>query len=446
MKLREYQEDAADFLYERDRAMILAAVGAGKTAIALTAMQAMVSDGHVRKWLVLAPKRVAVSVWPTEVKKWAPRLSMSVAVGTPKQRKDAHSAKVNVVVTNYDNVQTISEKDLLSFDGIVFDELTRLKNPSGKRFKALLKNIEHIPIRWGLTGSFTSNGLEDVFGQCKIVDQELLGKTKTAFLQQYFVCLNREFGQWLPLRGSLEKVMCRIKPSTFLLENSEYKDQLPPVHYVKLTADMDDREPYDKMKKDFVINLDGKQITALSAATVTQKLQQMASGFAYSSSKELRSFPGKWTEKKDAVWFSSHRFDLLDDVIQENQHANTILVYNYQEELEELKRRYPHAITLDAPNALDRWNKGEIELLLLHPKSAGHGINAQHGGSKMVFISLPWSLELFEQTVGRLHRSGQKHDVWVYILITNKTIDEQIWTSLHNKKKLSDIALAELTA
>lgn len=442
LKLREYQETAADFIYERDRALILAAVGAGKTAITLTAMQELLRDGHVKKWLVLAPKRVALSVWPIETEKWAPKLTLAVAVGSPAQRKEAFKSNCDVIVTNYDSVQTI--KDLSRFDGVVFDELTRLKNPSGKRFKALEKLIEHIRFRYGLTGSFTSNGLEDVFGQCKIVDQSILGRAKGAFMQQYFVCLNRDFGEWIPLKGSLEKVMTRIKPNTFFLESKEYKDQLPPIHYVEMRNDLPDRAPYEKMKKDFVVELGDSKITALSAAAVTQKLQQMASGFSYHSTKELSSSPGKWKINQNAVWFSEHRFELVDDIIQENQHANTVVVYNFQEELAELKRRYPQAATIDSPNAIERWNRGEIELLLIHPKSAGHGLNIQKGGSKMIFVSLPWSLELFEQTVGRLHRSGQKHEVWVYVLLTNKTIDERVWASLHNKKSVSELAMEEL--
>lgn len=446
MKLREYQDLGADFLYEHDRAMILAAVGAGKTAMALTAMQDMVNDGHVHRWLVLAPKRVATTVWPIEVEKWAPGLSMSVAVGTPKQRRQAYFANVDIVVTNYDNIQTIGEDEIRHFDGIVFDELTKLKNPSGKRFKALEKMIERIPIRWGLTGSFTSNGLEDVFGQCRIVDLALLGRTKGAFLQEYFVLINRDFGEWAPRRGALEQVMERIRPATYLLENREYVDQLPPVHYVEQRVDMPDREPYEKMKRDFVLDTEDGRITALTAAAMTQKLQQLASGFVYNSTSVASEQYGKFDVQKEAVWLSTHRFDLLDDILEENQRANTLVVYNYQEELAELQRRYPHAVTIDEPNAVDRWNRGEIELLLIHPKSAGHGLNLQHGGCKMVFVSLPWSLELFEQTVGRLHRSGQQHDVWVYILLTNKTIDERIWAALHQKRALAAIALEELAA
>ena len=412
-------------MFANDRAMILAPVGAGKTAITLTAMQAMLTSGHVNRFLVLAPKRVAVSVWPTEARLWAPALRVSVAVGTPKQREAAFRSVSEVVVTNYDNLQSLPA---LSFDGIVFDELTRLKNPSGARFKALNKMLD-CPVRWGLTGSFTSNGLEDVFGQCKIVDQSLLGRSKGAFQQQYFFLVNKDFNQWEPRPGALELVMERIKPATFVLEPGEYKDKLPPLHTVPVRFDMVNRKPYDQMKKEFVAQFPDAQAVAVNAGVVTAKLQQMASGFVYGDS---------------TVWFDSTKFDALDDLLDENQHANTIIAYTYKEELAELKRRHPRAVTLDEPDAIERWNAGKVELLLAHPKSAGHGLNLQHGGSKIIFLSLPWSLELYEQTIGRLHRSGQRHDVWCYVMVANKTVDEKIWAALHDKRAISDIALEAL--
>jgi len=443
MNLRPYQDTAADFLFEKDRAMILAPVGAGKTAITLTAMQDAIKQGLVKRWLVLAPKRVCTDVWPVEQPKWAAQLTLSVAVGTPAQRLKALRSKSNVVVVNYDSLQWLSEQ-FLDFDGIVFDELTRLKNPSGARFKALSKVLTPFKIRWGLTGSFTSNGLEDVFGQCKIVDEKLLGRAKGAFMQQYFVLVNKDFGEWEPRIGSLGKVMEKIKPATFVLEAGEYANTLPPCHVVELSCDLLDRTPYEKMKKDYVVEFKDKEITAVSAAVVTGKLQQMASGFIYQTETTASNTPGRMNVTQTPLWFSHHKFDLLDELLQENQRANTIIVYNYIEELAELKRRYPNAQTINDPRAIERWNDGNIELLLIHPKSAGHGLNLQHGGSKMVFVSLPWSLELYEQTVGRLHRSGQKHDVWVYLLLTNKTIDQRIWDALKDKRAISDIAIEEL--
>jgi SNF2 family DNA or RNA helicase len=424
MKLRDYQETAADFLYEHDRAMILAPVGAGKTAITLTAMWEMLRDEHVKRFLVLAPKRVCTDVWPVEQPKWAPMASIAVAVGTPKERLAALKSNARIVVTNYDNIQWLAEQKL-NFDAIVFDELTKLKNPSGTRFKALLKVMDPITVRWGLTGSFTSNGLEDVFGQCKIVDQSLLGRAKGAFMQQYFTLINKEYGDWKPRAGSLELVMQRIKPATFVLEPGEYKDKLPPLHTVEVSCKMDMAD-YNKMKKDFVLD----DVVAVNAAVVTQKLQQMSSGFLYSDN--------------GPIWLSAHKFDRLEELLDENQHANTLLVYQYQEELAELKRRFKHLTTLDDDGAIERWNRGEVALLAVHPKSAGHGLNLQHGGRHIVFLSLPWSLELYEQTVGRLHRGGQRHDVWCYVFLTDKTVDEKIWRSLHDKLSLSQIALEAL--
>jgi SNF2 family DNA or RNA helicase len=424
VKLRDYQETAADFLYEHDRAMILAPVGAGKTAITLTAMWEMLRDDHVKRFLVLAPKRVCTDVWPVEQPKWAPMASLAVAVGTPKERMTALKSNARIVVTNYDNIQWLAEQKL-NFDAIVFDELTKLKNPSGTRFKALLKVMDPITVRWGLTGSFTSNGLEDVFGQCKIVDQSLLGRAKGAFMQQYFVLINKDFGEWEPRKGSLEQVMKRIKPATFVLEPGEYKDKLPPLRTVEVRCKMD-MVDYNKMKKDFVLD----DVVAVNAAVVTQKLQQMSSGFLYSDN--------------GPIWLSSHKFDRLEELLDENQHANTLVVYQYQEELAELERRFGHLTTLDHPDAIERWNRGEVRLLAVHPKSAGHGLNLQHGGHHIVFLSLPWSLELYEQTIGRLHRSGQRHDVWCYVFLTDATVDEKIWGALHDKQSLSTIALEAL--
>jgi SNF2 family DNA or RNA helicase len=424
VQLRPYQETAADFLFEHDRAMILAPVGAGKTAITLTAMYDMLYEGHVKRFLVVAPLRVATSVWPVEQPKWAPFMRMAVAVGTPAQRLAALNSSAQVVVTNYDSLQWLAQQTL-DFDGVVFDELTRLKNPSGARFKALNKVLD-CKVRWGLTGSFTSNGLEDVFGQCKIVDQKLLGRSKGAFQQQYFYLVNREHNDWAPRPGALELVMERIKPATFVLEPGEYKDKLPPLHTVEVRMDLPDRKPYEDMKKDFVARFPDATAVAVNAAVVTQKLSQMAAGFVYTP---------------EPVWFSKHKFDRLEELLAENQQANTIVFYNFIEELHELQRRFPFARTVDS---IDDWNSGRVRLLCLHPKSAGHGLNLQHGGHHIVWLSLPWSLELFEQANGRLHRSGQLHAVWCYVMIANQTVDEKIWAALHSKRAISDIAMESL--
>jgi len=430
VKLRPYQEQAADFLYEHDRAMILAPVGAGKTAITLTAMRDLVDNESIR-FLVVAPLRVAASVWPVEAAKWAPSLEVRAAVGTPNQRIDAlYYSDADVVVINYDNLQWLSDLDLSDFTGVVFDELTRLKNPGGKRFKAMEKIVKAVEIRWGLTGSFTSNGLEDVFGQVKIIDQSLLGRSKGAFLQTYFASFLRgNYAEYEPLPGALQRVMQKIKPATYLLEPGQYKDTLPPLHTVEVPLQMEMRE-YDTMRKNFVLEFPDETAIAQNAAVVTQKLQQLAAGFIYTD---------------DGVrWLSPHKLDALADLLAENQRAPTIIWYQYIGERVELKRQFPHAVDVRDAGAIDAWNAGKVEVLLAHPASAGHGLNLQHGGCRMVWLTLPWSLELYEQAVGRLHRSGQAHDVWCYVLLTHGTIDHKIWTALRDKRSLSDIALEAL--
>jgi len=426
VKLRPYQDEAADFLFANDRAMVLAPVGAGKTAITLTAMAEMLAQGHAKRFLVLAPLRVAQSVWPVEASKWAPGLTLAVCVGSPAARAKALASNAQVVVTNYDNLQWLAEQPL-DFDAVVFDELTRLKNPSGKRFKALAKVVDAMQVRWGLTGSFTSNGLEDVFGQCKIVDQALLGRSKGAFLQQYFFCRNREFSDYVPLPGSLEAVMERIRPATFVLEPGVYRDRLPDLHTVPVTLEME-MDVYKEMKKQMVLTFDDDAAVAANAAVLTTKLQQIASGFVYGAATQ---------------WLSSHKLDALDDIFNENQRAPTLIWYQYQAELIALKARYPKLEELTNEHSIDRWNAGQIEMLAVHPKSAGHGINLQ-GQNLMVWMSLPWSLELYEQAVGRLHRGGQTRDVWNYVLLTKGTVDEVIWKALHDKRSVSEIALEAL--
>ena len=426
LSLRPYQERAATHLYERDRAMLLAPMGAGKTAATLRAMEEMLRDGHARRFLVVAPLRVASSVWPVEAAKWCSRLSVNIACGTPTQRAAALRQRSDVVVTNYDNLQWLAEQDLRGIDAVVFDELTKLKNPSGKRFKALDKAIKHIGVRWGLTGSFTTNGLEDVFGQTKIIDQQLLGRSKGAFMQTYFYESKRgHFSEWTPRPGALEAVMQRMKTHTFVLDAGVYTNTLPPLHTVHVPVSMD-MSHYETMRKDFVLEFSDEMAIAQNAAVVTQKLQQLAAGFVYGS---------------EARWLSSHKLDAIEDIISENQRAPTIVWYQYIAEKDALTKRFPQARTVDEPGIIDAWNQGTVEILLAHPASAGHGLNLQDGGCRMIWMSLPWSAELYEQAVGRLHRSGQRHDVWCYIVQTTGTVDERIWSALQDKRSFSTVAL-----
>ena len=456
--LRPDQNKAATQLYESDRAIVLGSVGSGKTLTVLQAMYELVRDGHVKQWLVVAPKRVCTDVWPREIKKWGFHLSIAVAVGQgknsmPKEDRDALLlSKTQIIVVNYDVLQDIP--DGMSFDAVVFDELTKLKNGAtttrdrkniskGKRFAAVFDRLEKVPIRWGMTGSFTSNGLLDVFGQCKIIDETYLGRSKGAYQQRFFIPENPKFGIWTPRPGALDKVMQTIKPLTVFLDNEEYRSSLPPLHITPIMCQMAMQE-YREMQRNMLLKLEGKTITAVNAGVASQKLQQLSAGFIYHTEDEAMEMPGVFKVTKTPIWRSRHKYEVLNDILEENQHAPTIIAYWFQEELAELKRLYPKALTINDRNAVDRWNAGKEELLLIHPASAGHGLNLQGPSHHIVFLSLPWSLELFEQTIGRLYRGGQRHVVSAYMLITEKTIDERIWAALQDKRDYAAVALDAL--
>jgi hypothetical protein len=223
--------------------------------------------------------------------------------------------------------------------------------------------------------------------------------------------------------------MEKVRPHAYVLEAREYRDTLPPLYNIEVTVDMD-LAPYKKMKRDLALQFPDAKAVAANAGVVNQKLQQIACGFVYTDA--------------GPVWLSTHKFDRLQELLDENQQACTILCYNFKEELAELRRRFSKLVTLDDKDAVARWNKGEVPLLAVHPKSAGHGLNLQHGGHTMIWLSLPWSLELYEQTIGRIHRSGQKHAVQVYELRTAGTIEERMRASLTDKVKLSELAQEEL--
>ena len=434
MSLRPYQEKAVTFLYERNHAMLLASMGAGKTYIMLETMRELLRDGIVKRFLILAPLRVCNEVWVQERDKWGVPITMEVATGTESNRLKVFNGSAQVVVTNYENIVWLT-KQQHNFDGLVCDELTRLKDSSGKRFKALFKKINNFKVRYGMTGSFTSNGLEDVFGQCKVIDSTLLGRYKTHFLDEYFTLINAEYHTYASKPDALNNVMNKIRSSTFLLENAEYKDKLPPLHTVFLDCEMSilGKSTYKEIKKERAITFANKEISASNAGVLVSKLQQGASGFYYANDNE-----------HTPVWASHHKFDRLKELLEENQRDPTMVFYMFDAERQELLKRFPHAQTLDDFDAVNRWNRGEIELLIAHPKSASHGLNLQGYANKLVFMSLPYSMDLFEQAVGRIHRGGQKREVWCYIMQAKNTIDAGIWQVLVNKKDFSELAVEAL--
>jgi SNF2 family DNA or RNA helicase len=351
----------------------------------------------------------------------------------------------DVVVINFENLPWLFKQSLVKIrmNGLVIDELTKLKNSTSARFKALYKARNQFKIRWGLTGSFTSNGLVDVFGQCKIIDDCYLGKTITGFLNNYFYGVSKGYyTDWTPKPNAVDKVMDVIYPMTFALENKSYKDNLPLLHIVPVSIDMSQsvQHVYAQMVKTSVLYADDMKtelkMTAPSAAVLVQKLQQISAGFYYDDTHV-------------AHWISKDKIDRIEEIIEANQHAPTIIFYQYTAEYEALKARFPQIKTLmqkQESYTINDWNAGKIPILLLHPKSAGHGLNLQHGGGHIIFTSPVWSMEEYEQCIGRLHRSGQTRDVWVYVLMCKNSVDERIFNEvLPGKIAIADLAKECLT-
>jgi superfamily II DNA or RNA helicase len=421
MKLRDYQQAGMDFMISHPYALMLAPVGAGKTAIAIRAMRATRLS-----FLVLAPKRVALETWPTEIKKWAPELDYQVLTDVPKKSR---TIKARIVIAHYEMIPWLTEH-MTPPEGVMFDELTRLKNSQGVRFKDALKLTKNAKIRWGLTGSFTSNGLEDVFGQCRIISPNILGTHKTHFLKDFFVPNPYVRHVWTPKPDALIRIMSKAKPYSFFLEHTEYALSLPPINIVDVSLCMN-MVRYNVMRHDMCQQIDTNDVTAGSAVALAAKLQQLASGFVYDDTGKTH-------------WLSNHKLDAARDIIEQNGRSPTIIFYWFKAELTYLLTTFTNAETIDSDDAVGRWNRGQIQLLLLHPSSAGHGLNLQYGGYMAIFFSLPWSHELYEQSIGRLHRGGQSQAVWVYRLLTNNTIDSRLAEALTKKKNLATLAMNEL--
>ena len=429
LKLRPYQDAAATFAYERDYSLILAPVGAGKTAAALTVIRELIRDDEINKLLVIAPLRVCRLVWPREAKLWAPELSVVVCTGSAKERTSALKAKADVVVANYDIMEWLCEQDLKGFDGLLLDELTKLKRPGGVRFKALLKKRNQFKWTAGLTASFTSQGLEDTFGQVMIIDNgKTFGKDRGKFEQDYFYRLD-DLGRKLePKPGALQAVLDKIKHFAYVLEPGTYTDTLPPLVTNIVTVELPPaaREAYKTMAANYV--LDG--VAAGSEGVLVGKLAQLSAGFLYRENERPR-------------WYHNEKPNALADLLEELAGDPALIIYRYQEEKELIQEWYPGTPCLTdvkgnaAETLIDQWNAGKVPRLLLHPLSGGHGLNLQDGGANIIWTSLDWSFENYEQVIGRLHRSGQKRTVYNHILFAVDTIDADIWAALQAHREFN---------
>ncbi len=427
----DYQTFATNFILEHPIAAVLLEMGLGKSVITLTAIFDLTLDSFlIRKVLVIAPLRVARDTWPAEIEKWdhLNGLTYSVGLGDEAQRKAALLKRAQVYIINRENVDWLVNKSGLpfDFDMVVIDELSSFKDHTSKRFKALRKVRPKVKRIVGLTCTPSANGLMDLWAEIGILDMgQRLGRFITHYRNSFFVPDKRNqqmVFSYKPLPGAEDEIYRRISDITISMKNTDYL-KLPECVINEIAVQLSEKEKkvYDTMKRDLVLSLEGREIDALNAAALSNKLLQMANGAVY-------------TDDGSVAKIHDHKLDSLEDIIEAANGKPVLVAYWFKHDLERILNRFP-AEKLDSADSIKRWNDGEIPLAVIHPASAGHGLNLQAGGSTLVWFGLTWSLELYQQTNARLWRQGQKDTVVIHHIIAKGTIDEDVMRALKRKDK-----------
>lgn len=449
-----YQRYATEKILGQDACGLFLDMGLGKTVVTLTAIDELINNRfEVCRALVIAPLRVAADTWTREAGKWDHLQHLKVArvLGTEKQRKAALAEDADVYVINRENVAWLVkqyDKKPWPFDLIAIDELSSFKSPSAQRFRALRKMMPYAIRRIGLTGTPAPNGYMDLWSQIYLLDAgERLGKTVTGYRQRYFhpgkMDYNRNIVyQWDINDGAKEDIDERLRDLCVSMTAQDYLDmpeRLDVTTPVVLTPEQ--QQHYAKLEKDFLIEIEADTITAGTAAAITGKLQQFSQGAVYTTDPERPEIKGEWTTIHDA------KLEALDDTIEAANGKPLLVFYWFKHDLIRLKARYPKARTLDTEKDIADWNTGRVPLMFAHPASAGHGLNLQDGGSQVVWFSIPWSLELYQQANARLFRQGQQaKTVVIQHLVTEGTVDEDIMKALLAKKDGQDGLIEALKA
>ena len=441
----DYQQYAIDFIESHPTAAVLLDMGLGKTVITLTALNDLLFDHfEISRVLVIAPLRVARNTWPQEIGKWEhlKHLRYAVVVGTEKERREALRKSASLYIINRENVPWLVEKTDFTYDAIVIDELSSFKNWSSKRFKALMKVRPLAKRVIGLTGTPSGNGLMDLFAEFKVLDMgQRLGRFITKYRQDYFVPDKRN-GQvvfsYAPLPGAEERIYEKISDITISMEAADHL-RMPELIESEYSVRMDEAEKkmYDSMCEQLVLQMKGNEVTAANAGVLSGKLVQMANGAVY-------------TDDGATLHIHDRKLDALEDIIESMNGKPLLVAYWFRHDAERVEKRVP-CVRLDTDETIARWNRGEIPVALIHPASAGHGLNLQSGGSSLVWFGITWSLELYQQTVARLYRQGQNSNtVVVQHIIAEGTIDERILRALKRKDKtqtaLIEAVKAEVTS
>jgi len=444
-KPHDYQLFATRFILEHPISAIFLDMGLGKSVITLSAIFDLCLDSFlIRKVLVIAPLRVARDTWPAEIEKWdhLKGLTYSVAIGSDQERRSALLQKVDVHLINRENVDWLVNKSGLAFDYgmVVIDELSSFKAHASKRFKALRRVRPKVKRIVGLTGTPSSNGLMDLWAEIGILDMGLrLGRFISHYRDRFFSPDKRNqqiIYSYKPLPNAESEIYRLISDITISMKSTDYL-KMPEclLSEVEVRLSPKERDAYDSLKRNLVLAIEGHEIDAANAASLSNKLLQMANGAVYDDGGSV-------------VIVHDRKLDALEDLIEAANGKPVLIAYWYKHDLERIQQRFD-VTRLDSSQSIKAWNAGEIPVAIIHPASAGHGLNLQAGGSSLIWFGLTWSLELYQQTNARLWRQGQQDTVVIQHIITKGTIDEQVMSALKNKDKtqaaLIDAVKANLT-
>ena len=434
-KPHDYQQFAINYILEHPIAAVILGMGLGKTSITLTAIEQLIYDSfEVSKVLVVAPLRVARNTWSDEIHKWnhLKHLRYSIVLGSVAERKKALEADADIYIINRENLQWLIEQSGVNFfwDMVVLDELSSFKNWNSKRFKAFMKVRPNVKRVIGLTGTPSSNGLMDLFAEFKCLDMgERLGRFISQYRVNYFVPdrMNGPIVYSYKLRnGAEEQIYEKISDITISMKAADYLNmpELVSTEH-KVYLDEKEKQQYREMKEQLVMQLPEGEVTAANAASLSGKLSQLANGAVYGDDGVVNVFHGK-------------KLDALEDLVESANGRPVLVAYWFKHDLtrimERLKKLKVDCRKLDSDESIREWNAGKILVGLIHPASAGHGLNLQSGGNILVWFGLTWSLELYQQTVARLWRQGQESGtVSVIHIVTDGTVDERIMKALEMK-------------
>lgn len=439
--LHAYQNRAVEFIKEKKRCALFLDMGMGKSVSTLTAITDLIDGFSARKVLVIAPLRVCNSVWAQERDKWShlKELHISVCTGSERKRISGLSIEADIYVINRENiawlVKFLGKK--WDFDTVVIDESSSFKSASSQRFKALKKVIADTDHMILLTGTPSPNGLLDLWAQLYLVDfGQRLGRTMTSYKQRFFEPDYMGY-KFSPRDRSDKRIHALISDCVMHMSAEDYlslPERIDIDEVVQMPAQV--RKSYIELEKELLAQLpDGEEIEAINAAALANKLMQYSNGAVYTG--------------QDKNWKALHnaKLDALAEIVEENPQENILVAYNYKFDLERLLKRFPEAEVLkNDQDVIDRWNKGEIKMMLAHPASAGHGLNIQSGGSMIVWFGLNWSLELYQQFNARLHRQGQSKPVRIVHILSEDTIDQRVAGVLKQKSATQKDLLNALKA